>query len=62
VWVTVSGRPVLVEEDRAYLERYVEALIELVRSEEDFRNEIEREITIRGFTEARDRIRALLSR
>lgn len=62
VWVTVSGRPVLVEEDRAYLERYVEALIVLVRSEEDFRNEIEREMTIRGFTDARDRIRALRSR
>ena len=62
VWVTVSGRPVLVEEDRAYLERYIEALIELVRNEYSFRNESEREITMRGFTEARDRIRALRSR
>jgi hypothetical protein len=59
VWVPIGGRPVLVEEDRAYLERYVAALIELVRNESDFRNEIEREITMRGFTEARDRIRAL---
>jgi hypothetical protein len=62
VWVTVSGRPVVVEEDRAYLERYVEALIELVRSEAGFRNENERKITLEGFTEARDRIRALSSR
>ena len=52
----------LVEEDRAYLERYIEALIELVRNEYSFRNESEREITMRGFTEARDRIRALRSR
>jgi hypothetical protein len=59
VWVPIGGRPVLVEEDRAYLERYVAALIELVRNESDFRNEIEREITMRGFTEARYRIRAL---
>jgi hypothetical protein len=62
VWVTLSGKPVVVEEDRAYLERYVEALIELVRGETGFRNETEREITLRGFAEARDRIRGLRSR
>jgi len=62
VWVPIGGRPVVIEEDRAYLEQYIEALIELVRNEDDFRNENEREITMRGFTEARDRIRALRSR
>ena len=40
----------------------VEALLELVRNETSFRNENQREITMRGFTEARDRIRALRSR
>lgn len=62
VWVTVGGRAVVVEEDRAYLERYLEALLEIVRSETSFRNETEREITLRGFEEARDRVRALASR
>ena len=62
VFVTIAGKAVLVEEDRAYLERYIEALLELLRNEHSFRNETEREITMRGFTEARDRVRALRSR
>jgi hypothetical protein len=62
VWVSVSRKPVLVERDRDYLERYVEALIEIVRTETGFRNEGELEMAIRGFTEARDRIRGLRSR
>jgi Tol biopolymer transport system component len=59
VWVTVAGRPVLVEKDRAYLERYVEALIAYAESETSYRSESERAITLGGFREARDRLRAL---
>jgi hypothetical protein len=59
VWVTVAGRPVLVEKDRAYLERYVEALIAYAESETSYRSESERAITLAGFREARDRLRAL---
>jgi hypothetical protein len=59
VWVTVAGRAVLVEEDRAYLERYVDALIVYVENETSYRNESERDITLAGFREARDRLRSL---
>ena len=62
VWVSVSGKAVLEERDRDYLERSLEALVETVRSETGFRNEREREMAMEGFTEARDRVRALRSR
>jgi TolB protein len=62
VWVTVRARPVLVEEDRAYLERYVDRLAAIARAETSWKNDAEREITVRGFTEARDRLRALRAR
>jgi TolB protein len=59
VWVTVAGKPVTVEADRAYLERYLDRLIEIAREDGSWKDEKEREITLAGFTEARDRIRSL---
>jgi len=59
VWVTVAGRPVLVEEDRAYLERYVDRLVEIARDNTSWTNESERELTVMGFAEARERLRSL---
>ncbi|MGH9334584.1 MAG: CehA/McbA family metallohydrolase, partial [Vicinamibacteria bacterium] len=59
VWVMVAGKPVLVEEDRAYLERYLDALVDYTRKVTGFRSERERELTIQGFSEARDRVRAM---
>jgi TolB protein len=62
VWVTVGEKPVLVEEDRAYLERYLDRLIEIARGDTSWKNEEEREVTLRGFVEARDRLRSLRAR
>lgn len=59
VWVTVSGKRVMVEQDRAYLERYLDRLIEIARRDPSWGSEQERQIALQGFTEARDRLRSL---
>ena len=59
VYVSVRGRRVVVEKDRAYLERYVEALAEYARSKAEWDDDAERDLTVQGFEQARDVFRSM---
>jgi len=59
VYVSVGGQRVVVEKDRAYLERYVEALADYARTKAAWDDDAERELTVKGFEQAREVFRAM---
>lgn len=58
VYAVIGGRPIVVESDRAYLERMIADFGEAMERREDWRNEEQRRLVLAGVTEALERIRA----
>lgn len=58
VYAVIGGRPIVVESDRAYLERMIADFGEAMERREDWRNEEQRRLVLAGVAEAIERIRA----
>lgn len=62
VYAVIGGRPIVVESDRAYLERMIVDFGEAMERREDWRNEEQRRLVLAGVTEALERIRSAARR
>lgn len=62
VYAVIGGRPIVVESDRAYLERMIADFGEAMERREDWRNEEQRRLVLAGVAEALERIRAAARR
>ena len=59
VYAVVGGRPIVVEEDRAYIEATIEDFGAAMRRRNDWLDEAQRDLVLAGVEEALGRIRAL---